>query len=80
MAMGGHWGKVKVGEVTSMKLVDEARDFLGEIAQLAELAKQHLISAHPLLPAQCPPTDIVLSPASKMVNDFTLALWYYMNS
>ena len=32
MAMGGHWGKVKVGEVTSMKLVDEARDFLGEIA------------------------------------------------
>ena len=32
------WGQVKVGKVARMKLVDEVCYFLGEIAQLAELA------------------------------------------
>ena len=35
----------QVKEVTSTKLVEEVRYFLGGIAQVAELAKPHLISA-----------------------------------
>ena len=48
--------------------MEEVGNFLGEVAQLAELAEAHLISAHQLLPPH------VLSPASKMVCDFTPAL------
>ena len=66
--------QVEAGEVASTKLVEEVGNFLGEVAQLTELAEAHLISAHHLLPPQRPPTDIVLSPASKMVCDFTPAL------
>ena len=74
----GNRGRLRLGklphtQLASTKLVKEVSNFLGEVAQLAELAEAHLISAHHLLPPQRPPTDIVLSPASKMECDFTQA-------
>ena len=38
------WGQIEAGEASSMKLVEEVRNFLREIAQLTELAKLLLIT------------------------------------
>ena len=73
-AIRGQWGQVEAWEVVSMKLVEEVCNFLREVAQLAQLAEPHLISAHHLLPSQRPPTNVVTPPASKMVGDLTPAL------
>ena len=72
----GQRGQIEAWEVASMKLVEEVCNFLREVAQLTELAEPHLISAHrdQLLPPQCPPTNVVTPPASKMVGDLTPAL------
>ena len=70
----GQRGQVEAWEVASMKLVEEVCNFLREVAQLAQLAEPHLISAHHLLPSQRPPTNVVTPPTSKMVGDLTPAL------
>ena len=70
----GQRGQVEAWEVASMKLVEEVCNFLQEVAQLTELAEPHLISAHHLLPSQCPRTNVVTPPASKMVGYLTPAL------
>ena len=78
MATGQVLGQVKVGQVASMKLMEEFGNFFGRQHSWQSLQNRtsSVPSAHHLLPPQCPPTYIVLSPSLKMVSDsdFTPAL------
>ena len=66
--------EVEASEIFCMKLVKKIGNFLREVAQLAKLAKSHLVAANQLLPPQCTPTNVVTPTTKQLVGDFTSPL------